>query len=109
MGIGQPCTPPSTGSGQGDCPAGYTCLNLNGASHAWCSKTCSTASTGPGVAGCIEQITFGSGTTPIDYCGVTCAGDGVNGCNATKCTGTCPACTGTLQNGSGQAVGSACI
>src|SRR6476469_5298848 len=44
MGIGQPCTPPATGSGQGDCPAGYTCLNLMGASHPWCSKPCATGS-----------------------------------------------------------------
>ena len=118
MGIGQPCTPPSSGSGQGDCAAGYTCLNLQGASHPWCSKPCNTAAdtcsmgyTGPGIAGCIESITFGSGMAAIDYCGVTCAGDGVNGCTTATCNGTCPGqmtCNGTLLNGSNQPVGSAC-
>jgi hypothetical protein len=45
------------------------------------------------------------------YCGVTCAGDGVNGCTATTCTGACPGqmmCNGTLLDGSMNAVGSAC-
>jgi hypothetical protein len=118
MGLGQPCTPPMQGSGQGDCPSGYICLNLNGASHPWCSKPCNTASdtcaqgyTGPGVASCLEQITFGSGTQPIDFCGITCAGVGVNGCTAATCTGACPGqmtCTATLTNTGGSAVGSAC-
>lgn len=111
-GLGQPCTPPMTGSGQGDCPAGYTCLNLSGASHAWCSKPCSTSAdtcatgyTGPGVAGCIESITFGSGMAAIDYCGITCAGT-VNGCTAQTCTGACPGqmtCTGAFSGGTGSA------
>lgn len=119
MGLGQPCTPPSQGSGQGDCPAGFVCLNLTGASHAWCSKACTTGAgdtcpqgyTGPGVASCLEQITFGSGMPALDFCGVTCAGDGVNGCTSATCTGMCPGqmtCNGTLVDGSNNPVGSAC-
>ena len=119
MGLGQPCTPPSGSAGQGDCPAGYTCLNLTNASHPWCSKQCATGAgdmcaqgyTGPGVAGCIEQITFQGSNAAVNFCGITCAGDNVNGCTATTCTGACPGqmtCTATLTNTSGSAVGSAC-
>lgn len=118
MGLGQPCTPPTSGSGQGDCPAGYICLALTGASHPWCSKPCATGSgdtcamgyTGPSVAGCINMVTFNGGA-PMNFCGITCAGDGVNGCTTATCTGMCPGmmvCTGMLTNGSGQTVGSAC-
>lgn len=115
-GLGQACTPPAQGSGQGDCPAGFTCLNLQNGSHAWCSKPCATGAgdmcamgyTGPGVASCIESIMFNGGAA-MDYCGITCAGD-VNGCTAQTCTGVCPSplmCTATLMSG-GSAVGSAC-
>ena len=72
---------------------------------------CAQGYTGPGVAGCIEQITFGSGMAAVDYCGVTCAGNGVNGCTAQTCNGTCPGqmmCNGTLVDGSMNPVGSAC-
>ena len=118
MGLGQPCTPPAQGSGQGDCPGGYVCLNLTGASHPWCSKPCATGAgdqcamgyTGPGVASCLESITFNGGAA-MNFCGVTCAGDGVNGCTTALCTGMCPGqmtCTGALMDGSGNTVGSAC-
>lgn len=117
-GLGQPCTPPAMGSGQGDCAAGYTCLALAGASHPWCSKTCvmgtgdmcATGYTGAGVAGCINQITFNGGAA-MSFCGVTCAGDGVNGCTTATCNGTCPGqmtCNAVLMDGSGNSVGSAC-
>src|SRR5512139_3241761 len=54
MGIGQPCTPGTTP--QGDCPTGFECLNLNGGTGKWCSKTCTRGAgdmcnvgyTGPG-------------------------------------------------------------
>jgi hypothetical protein len=117
-GLGDSCTPGSGGSGQGDCPAGYTCLSVENATHPWCSKactsgpgdTCATGYSGPGVASCFEQITFGS-AAPMSFCGVTCAGDGVNGCTDATCDGTCPsglACSGTLEDSSHNPIGSAC-
>jgi hypothetical protein len=118
MGLGQPCTPPMTGSGQGDCPAGYVCLSLTGGSHPWCSKTCTAGAgdtcaqgyTGPGVASCIESITFNMMGPPVDLCGITCAGN-VNNCTTTTCTGMCPGqmtCTATLKDMNMNPVGSAC-
>lgn len=118
-GLGDACTPSSGGgSGQGDCPPGYSCLALQGATHPWCSKvctegagdTCGNGYTGPGVAGCIQRITFGSAAS-MSYCGITCAGDGVNGCTTSTCTGDCPSnlmCSAPLLDGSGNAIGSAC-
>jgi len=98
MGIGQACT----GMGQGDCPANFTCLTLQGGSGSWCSKTCTsgagdmcaTGYTGPGVAACILQVTPQGGGTPVNYCGVVCmdAAGGQDYCPG--CNGTCP---GALQ------------
>jgi len=116
-GLGQTCTPPAQGSGQGDCPTGYVCLALTGATHPWCSKTCTAGSgdtcamgyTGPGVAGCIMQVSFNSGPA-MSFCGITCAGM-VNGCTTTTCNGTCPsqlACSATLMDTGGNTLGSAC-
>ncbi len=116
-GLGQSCTPPASGSGQGDCPAGYVCLNLQGGTHPWCSKPCTQGAgdmcamgyTGPGAAGCFEQISFNNGPQML-FCGITCSGD-VNGCTATTCNGTCPsglACSASLMDGSGNTLGSAC-
>jgi hypothetical protein len=118
MGIGQACTPPAMGSGQGDCPPGYTCLAVQGFTHPWCSKPCATGSgdmcaigySGPGVAGCINLVSFNGGSA-MSFCGITCAGDGVNGCTAQTCMGTCPGqlmCNAPLMDGSGNTVGSAC-
>jgi len=111
-GLGQACTPPAQGSGQGDCPAGFICLNLTGATHPWCSKPCDTANdtcaqgyTGPSVASCLESITFNGGAA-MPFCGVTCSGDGVNGCTAATCTGMCPGgmtCNGTFTGATGSA------
>jgi len=121
MGIGAPCTTMTPG-GQGTCPTGYTCLQLNGGTGAWCSKTCMQGSadqcpvgyTGPGVARCIYNITFqgsGSGTgSSALFCGVICA-DTTNTCGS-ACNGTCPGalqCTRPLMSGSGATVGSACF
>lgn len=118
MGLGQACTPPAMGSGQGDCPAGYTCLALQGSTHPWCSKQCATGAgdmcamgyTGPGVAGCIQQVSFNGGAA-VSFCGVTCAGDGVNGCTTATCTGVCPGtlmCNAPLMDTGGNTIGSAC-
>lgn len=117
-GLGQACTPPSTGSGQGDCPPGFTCLAIQGFTTPWCSKSCATGAgdmcatgyAGPGVAGCIEQITFNGGAA-MTFCGITCSGDGVNGCTTTTCTGACPGqlmCNAVLMDSGGNAIGSAC-
>lgn len=123
MGIGQTCTPDAQNPmGQGDCPAGFTCLNLTGASGPWCSKTCttnedcSTGYTGPGIAGCIFAIRFEEGGTPVNYCGVICedlAGD-PQVCNPeTACTGECPGalqCTAPLaETQNGPAVANGCL
>ncbi len=116
MGIGAPCMPSMDGSGQGNCPDGYTCLSLTGGTGGWCSKSCTRGSgdmcatgyTGPGVANCIWDIQFGSDTTKYPFCGVICSG--TSACGATNCDGTCPgsmACSFTLMNGSA-AIGSAC-
>lgn len=99
MGLGQACT----GAGQGDCPAGFTCLALQGGSGSWCSKTCTagagdmcaTGYTGPGHAQCILQVTPQGGGTAMTYCGVICMdqpGDQTDYCPG--CNGTCP---GALQ------------
>jgi hypothetical protein len=66
--------------------------------------------TGPGVAGCINQVSFNMGT-PMDFCGVTCSGDGVNGCTTATCTGMCPGqmtCTAQLKDTNNNVVGMAC-
>lgn len=118
MGLGQACTPPAMGSGQGDCPAGYTCLALQGNTHPWCSKQCVTGTgdmcamgyTGPGVAGCIQQVSFNGGAA-VSFCGITCSGDGVNGCTTVTCTGVCPGtlmCNAPLMDTGGNTIGSAC-
>src|SRR5688572_17990189 len=108
MGIGQPCTPGSTP--QGDCPAGFECLMLNGASGAWCSKTCmrgagmdmcSVGYVGPGAAQCIWDVM--NGMTTRQFCGIVCM-DTTGSCPAAKCNGTCPApqqCTQNLMNAGG--------
>lgn len=114
-GIGTACTPSMDGSGQGTCPPGYNCLTLQGGSGPWCSKTCTRGSgdqcgqgyTGPGVAACIWDISFGSGGTAYPFCGVICQGTSACG---SSCNSTCPgamACSYTLMNGSA-AIGSAC-
>jgi hypothetical protein len=124
-GLGQACTPDgSNAQGQGTCPTGYTCLSLNGGSGPWCSKTCMTGSadtcavgyTGTGKPACVYQIRFGSGSPPVDYCGIICAEvTPMTICGAATCNGTCPTplmCNATLSttgsNGSAVAVGSAC-
>jgi hypothetical protein len=62
--LGTTCTPDANNP-QGTCPAGFECLNLDGATNPWCSKTCQTGAgdacptdyTGPGKAACILTVT----------------------------------------------------
>lgn len=118
MGIGQPCTPPMTGVGQGDCPDGYTCLKLGETAAAWCSKPCMRGSadqcrvgyTGPGFAACIWDVMFvgGDEETTVPYCGVVCADS--SGMCGSACSNTCPGtqtCSYNIMIGS--AAGSACF
>jgi hypothetical protein len=116
MGLGDPCTPTMDGSGQGTCPAGYTCLKLGATAAAWCSKSCTrgagdqcdTGYTGPGVGNCMWDITFGSGAA-YQYCGVICSGTAACGSGTTLCDATCPGTlTCTQPIGSGAGAGSAC-
>jgi hypothetical protein len=115
MGLGQPCTPGATP--QGDCPTGFECLNLNGGTGKWCSKTCMTGAmdmcavgyTGPGRAQCIYNIMDGMATR--QFCGVVCQ-DTTGSCPASQCNGMCPTpltCTAELKNTSMAVVGHACF
>ncbi len=112
-GIGKTCTPDDDG-GQGTCDNGFICLNLEGATNAWCSKTCTqgagdncaTGYTGTGLPACVIQV------DTTDYCGVLCLDEDDGGaCPATACTGACPgtlACSGQVQNASSQNVAKLC-
>lgn len=122
-GIGTTCTPDQANP-QGDCPAGFVCLNLQGATNAWCSKTCTgpadnscaTGYAGPGKAACNLEVGPAGGPTET-FCGVVCQ-DATQGnliCPADVCTGTCPgslACSGVLMgsinNGPQMTVGMVC-
>ena len=115
MGLGQPCTPGATP--QGDCPAGYECLNLNGGTGKWCSKTCTRGAgdmcgagyMGVGLPQCIFDIT--NGNTTRQFCGIIC-NDTTGACPAGKCTGMCPtplACSANLMNSMGMVTGKACF
>lgn len=119
-GIGTTCTPDQANP-QGDCPAGFVCLNLQGATNAWCSKTCTagagdtcaTGYTGPGKAACLLQVTPQGGGAAETFCGVVCEDlTGSNQiCPAGVCDGTCPgtlACTGALTDNNMNTVGNAC-
>lgn len=111
--IGTTCTPDQNNP-QGSCPAGFTCLNLEGATNPWCSKTCTgqmdtscaTGYDGPGKAACLLTVTPQGGGATQTFCGVICEDlTGSNGvCQAGECTGDCPgsmACTGDVQGSSG--------
>jgi len=119
-GIGKTCTPGSTP--QGDCPTGFTCLSLQGAAGAWCSKpctagsgdTCATGYTGPGKASCLLQVSAGSGSgSAQSFCDVFCEDDtGTHQiCSAATCNDTCPgalSCTAAVHDNNGSAVAKAC-
>ncbi|CAN5678415.1 hypothetical protein BH11MYX1_BH11MYX1_42590 [soil metagenome] len=117
--LGATCTAGS--NAQGTCPTGYVCLNLQGATNAYCSKTCTAGSadscntgrTGPGYAACILTVTDpNNNNAQTTVCGVICGDVSGNVCPATAtCNGTCTGtlkCDETLKNSNGSAVGSAC-
>ena len=116
--LGRHCTPGqgSAQPAQGDCPAGWFCMNLMGGHDTWCSKTCAQGSgdtcnqgyTGPGEGACGLTV----GAPNPKYCMVICSLT-LNGSNAcSNCTGACPGaltCSSSLMFGSGvNAMGSAC-
>jgi hypothetical protein len=122
--IGSTCTPdPNDTFGQGDCPAGFSCLNLIGGTNPWCSKACTPnmdmcaqGYAGPGKAQCYITVTPAGGGAQQTMCGVVCD-DLTNGdqiCPASQCNGTCPgtlACTKDLDgqvNGQDMVVAKGC-
>ena len=101
-----------TGMGQGTCPVGYECLNLNGGSGTWCSKTCADPQdpscevgyAGPGFPACLLRVTPNGGGTPRQFCLIICEDLPGNPtiCLPGECTGTCPAplmCNANLSTG----------
>ncbi len=111
-----------TGQGQGTCPVGYDCLNLQGGSGSWCSKqctmgagdTCDTGYTGPGVAACVLNVTPTTGATPIPYCAIICQdepGAPILCTPDARCTSACTTplvCSGPLTTNTGMVVGQIC-
>ncbi len=107
--IGTTCTPDAADPvGQGSCPAGFSCLNLMGATNPWCSKTCAgiddtscaTGYDGPGKAACLLTAGPQGGPTQ-NFCGVICEDTTAEGNFCPECNGTCPgamACTGPITN-----------
>lgn len=109
--LGTTCTPDAMNP-QGSCPAGFQCLNLQGATNAWCSKTCTVGAgdtcatdySGPGKASCILTVTPEGGGASQTFCSVICADLTSNPanqlCPANQCNNTCPgslACSGDLM------------
>lgn len=93
--IGRACT----GDGQGNCPAGYTCLGLQGGSGtSWCGIDCSADSTvcdeydGPGRALCLLNVdSDNDGTGDMTSCVIVCEDTTGSVCPASECDGSCPA------------------
>lgn len=110
--LGTTCTPDMNNPiGQGSCPVGFACLNLNGATNPWCSKTCADVNDtscesgydGPGKAACLLSAGPEGGPSQ-NFCSVICEDlSGSNGiCQAGQCDGTCPgtlACAAPVPNG----------
>lgn len=111
-----------TGQGQGSCPTGYECLNLQGASGSWCSKqctmgagdTCDMGYTGPGVGACLLNVTPAAGGAPQPFCTIICQdepGAPTLCVPDTRCNSACPTpltCTGALTTSMGAVVGHTC-
>jgi hypothetical protein len=108
--LGTTCTPDANNP-QGSCPVGFECLNLEGATNPWCSKTCqmgagdtcATGYPGPGRAACILTVTPEGGGAGMSYCSVICQDLSPNNgiCQPGQCDGTCPGsmmCTGDIAN-----------
>jgi hypothetical protein len=116
--LGKHCTPAASGLGQGDCPAGYTCLAIQGGHDTWCSKTCTQSAdtcdsllNGPGLGACLLSLTGSDGGSAMTYCGIVCAAN-AGSAVCPDCNGTCPSNGGltcSASFGSGNNGGSACI
>ncbi len=119
--LGTACTPDAANPmGQGDCAAGFQCLSLQGATGAWCTKTCTgpadtscdTGFNAPGLGYCYLQVDFdgAGGEAPVNYCGVICNDTGAGVC--TDCNDTCPnnylQCTAALTDMGGNTVAEGC-
>lgn len=117
--LGMACT----GDGQGTCPTGFACLNLQGGSGSWCSKTCTgqadmscgTGYTGPGFPGCLLSVTPSGGGPAQNYCAIICndAPGAPTLCpgGPTQCNNTCPTplmCNGNLTDQNNMVVGKVC-
>lgn len=95
IGLGQSCT----GAGQGDCPTGFRCLNLQGSSGTWCSQecvdqndqVCANDYAGPGVPSCLLTVDEDNDGTPdFNSCMVLCEDGPAPGDGCAGCDGTCP-------------------
>ena len=118
---GNPDAPPTggsalgtacTGTGQGSCPTGFECLNLQGGSGSWCSKlcvdqndlSCNQGYTGPGYGFCILDVGPMGGPTRR-FCTILCddaAGAPTLCPTGEDCNGMCPTplmCTGAIRSG----------
>lgn len=116
QGLGQSCT----GAGQGDCPGGFTCLNLQGSSGTWCSQQCVDAAdqvcangyAGPGVPQCLLSVDEDNDGTPdFNTCLVLCQDGPAPGDGCAGCDGTCPGnmiCDQPIMNTDGMVVAQAC-
>ena len=99
--LGQSCT----GAGQGSCPAGFFCAELQGFAGRWCTRecvgrddpSCPTDYDGPGFPACRLNLSVpGTGATGT-VCLIVCDGNATD-CPGGACDGTCPVgltCTAT--------------
>jgi hypothetical protein len=93
--IGRACT----GEGQGNCPAGFVCLGLQGGSGtSWCGIDCAGDATiceaydGPGRAMCLLNVdSDNDGTGDMTSCVIVCEDTTGSVCPSAECDGTCPA------------------
>lgn len=115
--LGRACT----GTGQGNCPAGFECLTLQGGSGSWCSKrcadfqdpSCQDGYTGVGFPMCVLGVRPTPGADPMNYCQIVC--EDLPGapdiCLPGECTRACPTplvCTADLKNQQGTTLARAC-
>jgi hypothetical protein len=117
--LGTTCTPDANNP-QGSCPVGFDCLNLQGATNPWCSKTCQTGAgdtcatgyPGPGKAACILMVGPEGGPAE-NFCAVICEDTTQEMQFCPECNGTCPGammCTQPIANTGqgGGTLGNAC-